>query len=268
MIIGEASYKITLPKISAKGDSMQQNVTILCMKWGTAYGSDYVNKLFGMVQRHLHRPFRFVCFTENSSGIRHEIEIMPLPDLPVPIQHQCSPWRKLSMFAKGLVGTKGMALFLDLDLVIVDDIDPFFDYGNPKDFVIIENWTQLGQGIGNSSIYRFSLDEYSFIYDTYLQDPDAICSSFDNEQVYLSREVVRNGGELKFWPKEWCTSFKRHCLGKGIGLYIKRPIVPNGTKIVVFHGYPKPENAANGQYPTKPWRKYPKAIWVNDYWVA
>ena len=28
--------------------------TVLCMKWGTKYGPEYVNRLYGMVRRHLH----------------------------------------------------------------------------------------------------------------------------------------------------------------------------------------------------------------------
>ena len=41
-------------------------VTVLCMKWGAKYGPDYVNRLYGMVARHLRRPFRFVCLTDDA----------------------------------------------------------------------------------------------------------------------------------------------------------------------------------------------------------
>jgi hypothetical protein len=40
-------------------------VNVICIKWGTKYGPDYVNRLRNMVQRHLHRPHRFVCLTEH-----------------------------------------------------------------------------------------------------------------------------------------------------------------------------------------------------------
>ena len=46
-------------------------------------------------------------------------------------------------------------LFLDLDLIIIDNIDCFFNYN--ENFSIIENWTQLGKGIGNSSVYCFEI---------------------------------------------------------------------------------------------------------------
>jgi len=43
---------------------------VLCMKWGTKYGPEYVNRLYGMVRRHLKGDFRFVCLTDRSDGVR------------------------------------------------------------------------------------------------------------------------------------------------------------------------------------------------------
>ena len=40
---------------------------ILCMKWGTKYGPEYVNRLYAMVRRHLSGDFRFVCLTDDST---------------------------------------------------------------------------------------------------------------------------------------------------------------------------------------------------------
>ena len=34
--------------------------TVICMKWGTRYGPDYVNRLYSMVQRHTKRQTRLV----------------------------------------------------------------------------------------------------------------------------------------------------------------------------------------------------------------
>ena len=48
---------------------MGNKVNIICMKWGEKYDSSYVNILYNMVERNLNRPFRFVCFTDNKSGL-------------------------------------------------------------------------------------------------------------------------------------------------------------------------------------------------------
>ena len=44
--------------------------TILCMKWGTQYGPEYVNRLYAMARRHLPGNFDFVCLTDRSEGVR------------------------------------------------------------------------------------------------------------------------------------------------------------------------------------------------------
>ena len=38
---------------------------VICINWGTKYGPDYVNRLYGMVARNITPPFTFTCFTDN-----------------------------------------------------------------------------------------------------------------------------------------------------------------------------------------------------------
>jgi hypothetical protein len=45
---------------------------VICMKWGTKYGPEYVNRLYAMVRRHLTGDFRMVCLTDDPTGIRTE----------------------------------------------------------------------------------------------------------------------------------------------------------------------------------------------------
>src|SRR6218665_324802 len=47
---------------------------ILCMKWGTKSGPEYVNRLYAMVRRHLRGEFGFVCLTDDGAGIRSEVQ--------------------------------------------------------------------------------------------------------------------------------------------------------------------------------------------------
>ena len=101
-------------------------VNVICMKWGNKFPVDYVNRLYGMVSRHLNRPFRFVCFTDDANNIRTQVEIQPLPALNIPSDTPERGWRKLTVFAQDFGGLSGMTLFLDLDVVIVGNLDDFF----------------------------------------------------------------------------------------------------------------------------------------------
>ena len=42
---------------------------VICIKWGTKFGPEYVNRLYKMVQKNLSLPHRFVCFTDSAEGL-------------------------------------------------------------------------------------------------------------------------------------------------------------------------------------------------------
>ena len=70
-------------------------VNIICVKWGNKYNSDITNRLYKMVSRNISIPFNFYCYTENSSGLNKNINIIPIPDNYLEIY-----WNKLAMFQK------------------------------------------------------------------------------------------------------------------------------------------------------------------------
>lgn len=242
-------------------NSNNGHVNVVCMKWGTLYSHDYVNKLFCMVRRNLTKNFTFYCLTDDASGIRSEIEVRPLPELYIPKKNQVSPWHKLAMFSKELYDIKGKTLFLDLDNIIINNIDAIIDYSDK--FSIAENWTQIGQSIGNTTAYCFNIGEYSDILDKYLRDPERIVLEYRNEQIFVSKQLA---SQISFFPRNWIQSFKRHCLsGKFLRFFIE-PKLPSDVKIIAFHGNPRPHNAINGEWPGKfiPYMK--PALWMKDYW--
>src|SRR5258707_14641411 len=101
--------------------------TIICMKWGTRYGPEYVNRLAAMVARNVTRPTRLFCFTDNRNGISPDIETAPLPAIAIPQRIFWYTWRKLSVGHDPFAYLNGNVLFLDPDLVIPGSVYPFFD---------------------------------------------------------------------------------------------------------------------------------------------
>ena len=51
---------------------------IVCLKHGIKYGSQYVNNLYSMVQRHCTLPFEFVCFTDDIREINPAIKTISI----------------------------------------------------------------------------------------------------------------------------------------------------------------------------------------------
>ena len=233
--------------------------TVLCMKWGRRYGPDYVNTLYSMLRRHLAAPHRLVCLTDEPAGIRPEVDCRPLPALTLTLEWERSPWRKLSCFAPEVADLDGPVLFLDLDVVIVDRIDPLLEH--PGDFCIIENWTQRGRGIGNSSVYRYRAGAHREVFERFRADPGGAVGAFPNSQTFLSRNVP----QLTFWPRSWCRSFKHECLPARPLRRLKAARLPEAARIVVFHGHPKPPDAARGVWP-EPGKALRPVPWIGEHW--
>jgi hypothetical protein len=65
--------------------------------------------------------------------------------------------------------------------------------------------------------------------------------------------------ECTTWPTDWVISYKVSCNAKGS---LDQPaILPEGAKIVVFHGLPNPGDVMNA--PSGRWRHAP---WIKDHW--
>jgi hypothetical protein len=240
---------------------------IVCMNWGTAYGADYVNRLYSMVSRHVTGPFHFVCLTDRSEGIRGEVECRPCPEIDLPLPHRNRGWRKINLWAPSVDGlSPGDALFIDLDVVITDSIDSFFTYNPSCSFVVIRNWTQPDKRIGNTSVYRFRVGGQPHLLSHLVENQQEMMARYQNSQTYISENV----GEMEFWPDEWCRSFKVHCVPRGLKRYFVEPGLPAGTRIVAFPGVPNPPDAAIGRWPA-PWYKraykhFRPATWVQKHW--
>jgi len=240
--------------------------TIICMKWGTRYGAEYVNRLYGAILRQTSRPTRLVCFTDDKSDIDKNIEVQPIPEINLPPDLVVTPWRKLAMWKYPLADLSGDVLFLDLDLVITGNLDAMFDY-EPGRFCVIENWTQMGQNIGNTSAFRFPAGKYTHIFDKIQDDPEPILEKYRIEQLYISREIE----DMVFWPKDWCVSFKHSLLPPWPLNFFKTPKLPKDTRIVAFTGKPDQDEAARGHWPVKNWikktYKYVRPTpWIDEHW--
>jgi len=212
-----ALESMTLPD---KGRPEADPATVVCIKHGDKYGSDYVNRLHAMVVRNARSLPRFVCFTENADGIASGIEIQPLPG-----EGLGGWWNKVALFRDQLPGVTGRVLYLDLDVVITGDLDPLLCH--PGDFVIMDNDYVPGF---NSSVMLFEAGAHPEIFADF---NEAEMARLDGDQDWIALKVP--GAEL--WPHLWCVPYR-----------LRAAVAPpNGTKVVVFSGRPNPAD-----YPA-PW---------------
>ncbi len=244
-----------------------QTVNVLCIKWGSKYGPDYVNRLHNMVRRHLHRPFRFVCLCDDRAGIDADIDVRPIPLVGFDEFDRRKPWSfghgwlKLTSFADPLYDLQGPTLFLDLDIVIVDAIDCFFDH--PGTFCVIKEWDKH-DGTGNTSVYRYTIGAHADALAHLKGAYPASIADVRNEQEFITQYLGRQG-KVQYWPAPWCVSFKRHCVPRGLMSWFKPPRIPAGARIIAFHGKPNPPDAIAGNS-GKWYRRVPPTSWVAEHW--
>ena len=75
---------------------------------------------------------RFVCFTDDPSGLNDGIEVLPLPDGGFQ-----GWWNKVSLFRDDLGDIGEKFLYFDLDVVLTGNIDQMLRYDS--DFAIMDN---------------------------------------------------------------------------------------------------------------------------------
>lgn len=247
------------------------------MKWGSLYGPEYVNNLHRGVSRHLNLPHRFVCFTDDPTGIDSGVETLPLPELELADGQKDMRWRKLALFRRDLADLRGTALFLDLDLVVVDDLVPFFRL--PGAFRIIRDddlfrskplrklnprRDRFLASVGNSSVFRYEIGAHAYIVDAYAADPAGALERYEISQQFQSAQLAARG-HLQYWPREWCVSFKNHCVPRHFRSFREPPALPPGARIVVFAGNPKMNEvlAGGGQ---RWYRRIGDTGWLHQAW--
>lgn len=238
-------------------------IHVVCLKWGDKYPADYVNKLHGMVRRHLTLPFFFHCMTEDSHGLSPEIHVLPLPDLGV---HGW--WYKLYLFNSSFYGLSGDILFLDLDVVITGSMDNLLTY-SPGSFCIAPDKLP---GAYNSSVLRFKIGSMAFIWDSFVCQKEAVMGRFHGDQDWIQHLVLK----AQIYPYPMVVSYKFDCYssarfsGGGVGKWLRRhgyflprkkAVYPDGASVVLFHGKPDPEDVMQTSYD-----KYRHAPWISACW--
>lgn len=220
---------------------------ILCVKHGEKYSSDYVNILYNMCKRHCTLDFRFICFTDNNQGLNKEIIYKKLPS------NLTGWWAKLFMFSKEADLT-GISLYMDLDVVVANNIDKLFTY-KPNDWIIIRDFLRVQRPTWdryNSSVIRFNQNQFNHMYKHFYKNYNTIIRKFRGDQDYIW-DFTKQKTPAKFFPDEWIKSWKWEIrsnkewapggtVGNRTFKTIENVVPPKDCCITVFHGDPNPSN--------------------------
>ena len=228
-------------------------LSVICFKWRkdtyrSAFDSRHVNTLYSMVRRFYPHPMRFICITDDPSGISSEIECAPLwrdfMDLRNPtwsVAPNCYP--RLRTFSKEFDRLAGKRFVcIDLDVVITGDLSPLWN--REEDFVIYAS--AKANNHYNGSMWMMTAGCRSQVWEDF--DPV--------ESPKLSNRAGNHGSDqgwiqYKLGKKEAIWNVKDGIYSYRGDMKWSQKTLPRDARIVVFHGVPKPwdQQALN----TSPW---------------
>jgi len=244
-------------------------LTVVVWKWKTpdhwkrdarAFTGEHVNTMHRMFKRHYHKPFRFVCITDDIVGIDREVATHPLwddyADLKNPNGNFLSNYRRLKIFSKEMGKVFGpRILSLDLDTVIVDDITELLN--RPEPFVGIRLHRRNEQNrpwriaTYGGAMYLMDAGAFPEVWDDF--DPNT-SPAFTYAKRYIGSDQAWMSYKLRKHHPVWTTadgvlSFQNDAET------VCQDVLPDSARIIHFHGVPKPWDLEAQQYK-----------WVRENW--
>ena len=182
------------------GDSMDN--IILCMKWGEKYDRAYVEKLKRQIEDNCSVPYTFYCITDNPT----ESYDIQLPATEWDLYYEKSKnffwayrklymFRSLSRYAFPETGI-GNFLYLDLDVIIHQDLKYFFELDMEKPYITYgwwndpnechKNYSKFQSTPINSSVIRWNDRQLLEIYKHIDKHLDVIFFTYPTIDNYLN----------------------------------------------------------------------------------
>ena len=191
-------------------------------------GAEYVNKLYDMICKHMpsNVVFRFVCLTDDETGLNEDIETIPLP-------RDLEGWYgKLYLFKQGLFPDGDRVIFMDLDTLIIGSLDDLVNYDGP--FATLNDF-YFPQQVGPAIMAWKAGGVASTIWrewDACGRPRDVMGDLWWINNLDEGRFAHRADKLQALFPGQF-VSFKAHC----------KPNPPKGARVICFHGKPRPHEA-------------------------
>ena len=229
-------------------------INVVCLKWGSKYSADYVNKLYSSILRNTSLSIKFHCFTEDRAGLNSNITVHSLPYSNIE-----SWWNKLYLFSDKIDIPVGETIFyIDLDTLVTSNIDDLLNVSVEKIVVLRDFLKGLAATAGDmgSGLMAWKHGEYTDVWTRFISDPASAIKQVEphGDQHWIDLCIKDRNYWQDLYPNR-VVSFKVHCLS---GL-------PKAASIVCYHGRPSiPESVT---YRGKLWKfDITPQPWVLDYW--
>lgn len=224
-------------------------ITVTMHKWGDRYTAEHVNRLASAFTRHCRLPHRFVCITDDPSGIDEDIETRPIgPEIGYnwhPARPNC--YRRLWLFSDEAGEELGeRILSIDLDTVITGDLTPLLD--RPEEFIIVRGRKPMTPYVG--CMWLLSAGSRRQVWDEL--DPQTFPERAKREGRVGSDQsaiaMILGHGEATWGRDDWGVYGYGVDILRGNGGHL-----PRGARMVCFWG-PHDPAKSNKDWVKEHWR--------------
>lgn len=193
-------------------------INFYSLKWGTKYGPEYANRIYGSLLANIKVPFTYTLVTDDMTGIRPEINHIDLKGFDY-FEHQPKQqiWtrEKLSYFKHF---QKGRNLWLDLDILIHKDITEEVTGPCEKPTLIWNYWQDQENAIKwygkkvscvlNSSFVMWHDDNGMEIFNHLKKNEEKAFFSYRSLDKFLYYQCHRHG-MIDYWPEDFVSNYNK-----------------------------------------------------------
>jgi|TARA_R110000868_G_scaffold153038_3_gene378327 hypothetical protein len=159
---------------------------VICVKFGTKYSADFVNKLYNDIKRLTQSEFKFFCYTDDPSGIEPDINII----LPLGKPTLKKVWNKLRLFDPAMP-FKGKTFFFDLDVKILKDPLIHTEEKDWEKLTLIHSHWKIGKLYNRLSNYDVKINSSVMMWDASNPQMNEYWNSFNSGfRDYFLRKYV------------------------------------------------------------------------------
>lgn len=233
--------------------------TVCTFKWKahegyrTEFLSEHVNILRRMVARNYAHPHRFVCITDDATGLDPEIEVVPLWDTYAnvhnPSGHPKNPscYRRLKVFDPDIESVLGKRfVVMDIDMIVTGDLTPL--WSRPEDLVLLQNYNP--QTTYNGSMLMMTAGARPQVWTEFdpLLSPrlSHAAKQWGSDQGWISYKLGPD--EARWTTDDGVYSFRMH-------MRRDPDTLPQGCRLIAAHGL------------EKPWGLLQKHAWCREHYI-
>ena len=201
-------------------------VQLNALKWGTKYDAEYVNRLYKLLNKHLHLDFKLRVWTDDTKGITKEIEHRDIQELRPYDTDRVFTYEKLMLINNDEAEING---WLDLDIHINDDITNLvsrphknitfiWNYWNDFDSMSLRPYGKGSSCHVNSSFVFWDKGCATWLREYTEEHWEKIAWTYKSLDKYLFYQHARKN-KLSFWGEGLFSNYNVNGLGGKVTIF-------------------------------------------------